>query len=115
MSMAYVRETYNVPAKRGRLVRIWTYDTVYGWSISFEGRISSARKWIWIKSDEKTIGPFHPPYNVEYLSDTGETLLDTRERRAPPSRPLTFRPSSGPFLRRQKENGVKALEQRNEE
>ena len=81
MSMSYVRETYGVPAKRGRLVRVWNYAPSVGWRLAAEGSITSATHQIWIKSTllGTVSGPYHPTYNVEYLSDTGETIFDTRE------------------------------------
>jgi len=79
--MAYVRETYGVPAKRGRRVRVWYYDSSVGWRLAAEGTITSATHHIWIKSalSGTVSGPYHPTYQVEYLSDTGKTILDTRE------------------------------------
>ena len=79
--MAWIRKAYQVPAKRGRKVRVW-YLYRRGWRLALKGHISSALRggpYLWIKSDSgHTSGPYHPRHNLEYLDGDGETLLDTR-------------------------------------
>lgn len=83
MSMQYVRDTYGVPAKRGRLVEIFyrysrsrTYSRAE-WRLWCRGRITSATNVLYVSGG----GPYHPTYGVVYLADDGETvLLDTRSQ-----------------------------------
>lgn len=84
MTMQYVRDTYRVPAKRGRCVRVYYRPHGWGrlpvgdprrWVLAKEGRITSASHHLHIDGG----GPYHPRYGVVYLDDDGETvLLDTR-------------------------------------
>lgn len=74
MSMKYIREAYGVPAKRGRLVRVYKKDQYGAWQCLTEGRITSACCHIRVNGR-----PYHPTWNVVYLDDGGETvLMDTR-------------------------------------
>jgi len=73
MSMAYIRKTYGVPAKRG--MRVVTYRLCKGdWKLHKAGIITSASHYVFI--DGK---PHHPTYGLVYLGKAGEVLLDTRE------------------------------------
>ena len=82
--MAWIREAYQVPAKRGRKVRVWYLYRRGEWRLALKGHISLALRggpYLWIKSDSGyTSGPYHPRRGLEYLDDAGETLLDTRTK-----------------------------------
>lgn len=59
MSMAYIRETYKVPAKRGGRV------LVNGWAGTIVG---SAGQYLKIRLDNsKNIGRYHPTDKIQYL------------------------------------------------
>ena len=73
MSMQYIRDTYGVPAKRGRLVKVYYRG---GTVVCARGRITSASHYIHVNGV-----PFHPTENVVYLNDDGTVLLDTRTER----------------------------------
>jgi hypothetical protein len=74
MSMSYIRDRYNVPAKRGRMVEIY-YRHASGWRLAKRGRIASASNYIHVDGL-----PFHPTQNVVYYGDDGVTVLkDTRD------------------------------------
>lgn len=73
MTMQYVRDTYNVPAKRGRLVHIY-FKRNNRWELAYSGRIRSASHLIHVDG----IG-FHPRHGVVYMADDGKILLDTRD------------------------------------
>ena len=69
MSMAYIREAYGVPARRGQRVR---YS---GGSAPKVGAITSASgQYLYIRFDgeSKRTGPFHPTWKLEYLEDQPE-------------------------------------------
>lgn len=75
MSMKYIRDTYGVPAKRGRFVRVYYQRSDGEWLLAAHGRITSASHHIHIKGV-----PFHPTWNVVYYDDDCETvLMDTRK------------------------------------
>lgn len=77
MGMAYVREYYGVPAKRGRRVKAF-YWCNGRWALAADGRITSASQRVHIGGV-----PFHPTDNLVYFADDGLTvLLDTREHGA---------------------------------
>ena len=71
MTMQYVRDTYNVPAKRGRRVEVY-YRFGDQWRLAKCGRISSASAYIHVDGV-----PFHPTDGVVYY-DGAKVLLDTR-------------------------------------
>jgi len=76
MSMAYVRDTYGVPAKRGRKVALYYQPPGGGWRLAGVGRITSASNYIHVNGRYSA----HPLDGVVYYDDDGETvLLDTRE------------------------------------
>lgn len=83
MSMAHLRDYYNVPAKRGMRVDIYYNDgrSVDGRRIAVSGRITSSNgAHIWIKSGGGGVtGPWHPTDGVVYLSGDSSVLLDTRK------------------------------------
>jgi hypothetical protein len=72
MTMQYVRDTYGVPAKRGRSVKVY-YRFLGAWKLAKAGRISSASSYIHVDG-----APFHPTEGVVYFDDAGAVLLDTR-------------------------------------
>jgi len=83
MSMAWVRENYGVPAKRGMRVRVYFRPAGYGrlspndpgrWVLACEGKITSASHYLHVDGL-----PFHPTDGVVYLGEDGDVLLDTRE------------------------------------
>lgn len=73
MSMEYVRKTYGVPAKRGRLVEVY-YRFQGTWRLALRGRITSASNYIHLDGV-----PVHPTGNVVYLADDNSVILDTRK------------------------------------
>lgn len=66
MSMAYIREHYNVPAKRGGRVRYTPDGNRY---LATEGVIVGSRgAYLRIRmGDEKKAGNYHPTWDLEYL------------------------------------------------
>lgn len=76
MSMDYIRETYNVPCKRGQLVEVF-HDNG---RLAFRGRVASASNYLHVKSERGGHSlPFHPTNNVVYYADDDKTILaDTR-------------------------------------
>ena len=81
MSMAYIRKTYGVPAKRGRVVEVWEWRRREGstceWRCVRKGRItSSLGQYLRIDGD----GPWHPTDGLVYLSESGEVLFDSRPK-----------------------------------
>jgi len=76
MSMQYIRDSYGVPAKRGRLVEVYLSNG----KLAFRGHIGSASNHIHVKSERGGHSlAFHPTDRVVYYDDDGETvLLDTR-------------------------------------
>jgi len=73
MSMEYVRKTYGVPAKRGRLVEVY-YRFQGLWRLAVRDRITSASNCIYVGGV-----PVHPTDNVVYLADDNSVILDTRK------------------------------------
>lgn len=76
MSMQYVRDRYQVPAKRGRRVDAYLSDG----RLAFRGVIASASGHVHLRplSGGHSIG-FHPTHQLVYYADDGETVLcDTR-------------------------------------
>ena len=69
MTMAWVRKTYGVPAKRGMHVRFYDDDG----SVRGEGRITSASNYLHVNGC-----CYHPTWNVVYLADDGSILKDCR-------------------------------------
>lgn len=75
MSMQYVRDTYGVPAKRGRRVDVYFQrGNPPVWTLAASGRITSASHHLHVDG----AGPYHPTYGLVYLDDNGGVLLDTR-------------------------------------
>ena len=79
MSMAYVRKTYGVPAKRGMKVEVYyrrrlNRDQPVVWHLAKRGRITSATHHLFIDGG----GPYHPRHGVVYLDGDGGVLLDAR-------------------------------------
>lgn len=64
MSMKYIRDYYNVPAKRGMKVRYWdSRNWLYGIITS------SKSSHLYIKLDGKKHSlPFHPTFYIEYFN-----------------------------------------------
>jgi len=79
MSMAYVRDTYGVPAKRGMWVEVFYLAGRRRWRIALRGHITSASNYIYVKSERggRPV-PCHPMYGVVYYDNGGNVLLDTR-------------------------------------
>jgi hypothetical protein len=75
MTIADIRRTRKVPAKRGGRVRY------YGSGKVQMGTIKSARSgYLRILLDgDKHMGDFHPTWELEYQDGSGNTLLDTRK------------------------------------
>lgn len=71
MSMARVRQTRGVPAKRGMRVRYGGSDQPQ------EGVIKSARGgYLKIMLDgESNCGTYHPTWKLDYLDDDGNVIL----------------------------------------
>jgi len=85
MTMKYIRDTYNVPAKRGMYVEIYEsfklvhsdsdQPVVTGWILSARGEISGS-KGPYLRVNGKL---YHPTAGVVYLEGMlGCVLLDTR-------------------------------------
>lgn len=67
MSMKYVRDTYGVPAKRGRrFIYVWPDGDRQEFTIT-------SAKGGYIRSGPRT---FHPTYGIVYLNDDGSVLMD---------------------------------------
>jgi len=73
MTMEYIRDTYNVPAKRGMKVEVY-YWRSSKWVLAKVGKISSASHYLHIDGI-----PFHPTYGIVYFDEKGSVLLDTRD------------------------------------
>lgn len=88
MSTQWVCDTYEVPAKRGRYVEMWTkYDGK--WVVRISGHITSACQYIRVrghyhdkdcnKGPENSGIRLHPTWNVVYYDEEGgEILKDCR-------------------------------------
>jgi len=77
VSMEYIRNYYQVPAKRG--MRVEVYFRRNGvWTLAVRGRITSASHRLHVNGG----GGYHPRYGIVYLGDGGEVLCDTREPHA---------------------------------
>lgn len=78
MSMKYIRDYYNVPAKKGMRIQAFfkkhVNNETFKWVFAFEGKITSASHYIHCNGI-----PFHPTEGIVYYSDDGHILLDTRE------------------------------------
>jgi len=79
MSMEYIRNYYQVPAKRGR--RVEMHRMCNGeWTLHGTGCIVGADHNLHIRDDNRrNVRPYHPRYGIVYLDADGTPLLDTRE------------------------------------
>lgn len=72
MSMKYIRKAYNVPAKRGGRISFTDAEkTVHGTIVG--SRYAHLR----IRLDgSKSIGSYHPKWNIVYLPPTSDVSTD---------------------------------------
>jgi hypothetical protein len=80
MSLSYIRDTYNVPAKRGMYIQVYKYVGLspdgFGrvWEMIEAGRITSS-KGGYIRANKRS---YHPTDGVIYFSEEDKVLCDTR-------------------------------------